>query len=296
MLSAKLMTKIGPVLAEIDRKVDTKRYMYTVGKNDALYNTPFFNGLGSKEDISNLTVDELKEFYETYYRPSNQVLLISGKFDDNIIDLIECTYSKYKFKDNKVEKMYIEEYDKVNNDFVSLKTPLNQKLFNLTYKINISKLSTKEKNKLDYYTLYIFENNFDEKSKFFADLYHDKTILFPIYRGFNAYTKDYVSLSLEAVSNDLKHAEELFLDKMNNLSIDEKSFTKWKNKTILRNINKSENIFWISDNYINNYLEYDLEEADDIDFINSLTFEECKNYLAKLDLSNYSIVENIGQE
>ena len=60
---------------------------------------------------------------------------------------------------------------------------------------------------------------------------------------------------------------------------------------IIDNINHSENIHAVSRNFLGNYFDIGLEFVDDIDFIKSLNFDECKEYINRLDLSNVSVVE-----
>ena len=279
---------IGPVLSEIDRKNDRKIIKFNEVRNRAVCNTPRDNGLGSKEDISNLTIEEVKEFYDTYYKADNQIILIRGNFDDDIVDYIKEIYSTYTYSNDKIEKLYIEEKDEVNKKHDIVKSNYQHSFFEL-----MSKLNPEQRNRLDYYISYLLSYNFDEKSKFYDKLYNDKILLFNINTSYYPFTKDYFVFSLDGYSNDLKKAEKLFLEKMNNLDMDDISFTKWKNTMILNKINENENVFNISNNYVNNLLSYDLYAADDCDFINSLTLEECKEYLNKLDLSNYSIIETI---
>ena len=66
----------------------------------------------------------------------------------------------------------------------------------------------------------------------------------------------------------------------------------WQNKQIVTKLTKLESDNWISENYVNNILLYNLEKYDDIKFIKSLNLEECKKYLNELDLSNITIVIN----
>ncbi|MFZ6731445.1 M16 family metallopeptidase [Undibacterium sp. Ji42W] len=41
--------------------------------------------IGEKSDIENVNIDQLKQFYHTYYRPDNAVLVVAGKFDADAV-------------------------------------------------------------------------------------------------------------------------------------------------------------------------------------------------------------------
>ena len=83
---------------------------------------------------------------------------------------------------------------------------------------------------------------------------------------------------------------------MHNIVFREEDFKIWKNKMIIRIINKSENVEWISDNLMNNYSCYDLCQYDDIDYIKSLNYEEMVSFITNLDLSNYVVAINVGDD
>ena len=53
-----------------------------------------------------------------------------------------------------------------------------------------------------------------------------------------------------------------------------------------------ENDIYVTSNYINNVLLYDLHEYDSVEFIKSLNLDECKKMLNELDYSNYTILIN----
>ena len=64
----------------------------------------------------------------------------------------------------------------------------------------------------------------------------------------------------------------------------------------MNSINKSEVIHMVARNSINLLLDYNYEMEDDIAFVNSLTLEECKEMVNKIDFSNKCIIKRIKGE
>lgn len=287
-----------PIISEIHRKNDGKYIEYAKVCQSALYKNSTFNiTLGEIDDISNMDVEYLKDFHSAFYRPENQMIFLTGKFDDDIIDLIKETYDSFKYSDDLIEKQLIKEPYKVNKKNAEYKKDLKENFVDVMYKIDISKLSPLEKNKFDYYMSYILKTNFGEESKTFDYLIKNKLSLFAIsysYSNFNI--KDFVTITLEVRTKYYDKVVKLLRDKMKNPLIDEKSFNKWKNKTIISNINSLESINWQTNNFIGNIVGYGLYQVDDLNFIKDLNYKECKELYNIIDQTNYSIVKNIGQE
>jgi predicted Zn-dependent peptidase len=60
---------------------------------------------GSIEDVQNVKLDYLKEFFEMYYRPGNAILTLSGKFNkENAIELISKYFCNIENKTNNCHR------------------------------------------------------------------------------------------------------------------------------------------------------------------------------------------------
>ncbi|MBR1416396.1 MAG: insulinase family protein [Bacilli bacterium] len=284
-----------PIVAEINRKNDNKNIAFMDCVFKSVFKTKYFNiGLGNPDDILNMNINTLKDFYDAFYRPENQMIILTGNFPKNIVSLIKKEYANFNYKKIKVKRVPIIENDKVIKKRSIYSGELKESFFNITYKINLSKLTPLEKNKLDYYFGYLLQTNFGEESKLFNYLIQNKLSLYAIDYNFNPKTVgDYLLISFVCYTNEFDKVIKLINDKFNNLEIEDKTFTTWKNQSIIGNINNFEKINWITDNFINNVLLYNLYQVDDVNFIKNLNIKECKTLLNKIDKSNYSIVKNI---
>jgi predicted Zn-dependent peptidase len=61
-------------------------YLYFRLFNNAFVYHPYhWTPIGFKEDIKNWTLDEIKDFHETYYQPQNAILLVAGDLDAAVV-------------------------------------------------------------------------------------------------------------------------------------------------------------------------------------------------------------------
>jgi len=66
--------------------------------------------IGNRTDIERVPIDSLQAFYKKYYRPSNAMLVIAGKFDEaKALELIAKNFGKLKNPDEPLPKTYTEE-------------------------------------------------------------------------------------------------------------------------------------------------------------------------------------------
>jgi zinc protease len=71
--------------------------------------------IGWMEDIKNFTLDDVKEFFKTFYSPNNASLVIGGDFEyENTKNLVEKYFGELQAKDNKpIGKNTVETLDDV---------------------------------------------------------------------------------------------------------------------------------------------------------------------------------------
>ena len=72
--------------------------------------------IGTMEDISNISTQDLKDWYKRYYKPSNATLIIAGDFQElKTKQLIENILVQFrtKIQRQKVEKFHIKNLIKI---------------------------------------------------------------------------------------------------------------------------------------------------------------------------------------
>ena len=292
----KVNDTIKPIVSEIARKEDGKYLEYNRVVNNTIYKHSLYDvGLGSVEDISNMKYTMLKDFYDAFYYPKNQAIIITGNFDEKeIIKLTEDTYKTFNKENKNTKHEDSKEDDKIVNKYSEYKKDLKEYLFTVSYKLNFKKFTPEEKNKIDFYISYLFQSNIGTESKLYQELINDKLITYNFERVFEvAYNNDYPIISIYNDSTNSDEVIKRLTSRLKEPIYDEDNFNRWKNNLIIERINSMEKIGFLRQNFTANLLKYNYKEVDTLDFIKSLNLDECKKLLGKLNFNDYSIVKNI---
>lgn len=137
-------------------------------------NSLSFPILGSRESLERITREDLINYYENYYIPSNTVISIAGNFNFN--DTIELI--KEKFSNWKVKKMINECYEKpiYYHNISKKKKDIEQ----IHFCLGTEGISQGQD---DLYALLIMNNIFggSMSSRLFQDIREDKGLVYSIY-------------------------------------------------------------------------------------------------------------------
>ena len=285
----------NPIIQEIKGDADSTGKLLSTAILSSVFKPKTADAvLGSEDDLKKITIDELKFYHEVFYTPSNQIITISGNFPDNIVEIIENEYEKYNFKNYDLEKIKISEpKDVITKYQVINDKSIPEKMFQISYKIDLSDFTPLECDKIDYYLDYLYCNNFSDQSELFDKLHKNKSIIYSIGEVFNPnIIKKSLLFGLKVYADDYEKIIELVKEQIKNPLSDLKSFERWKNREIIIKIHDLEESEYKANNYINNLLLYNLEEYDTLEFVQNFNLEECQELLARIDFSHYTIVVN----
>ena len=101
------ITIAGTVYSEMQGAYDANRWAYYYDFTNLFEGSPVAYESGGQPDaIRTLTYDELVNFHDTYYKPSNSLITLYGKLDyDSFLSFIDSEYlSKYDNEEVYVEK------------------------------------------------------------------------------------------------------------------------------------------------------------------------------------------------
>ena len=244
---------------------------------------------GTKEDIKNINLKDIKLVYNTFYHPKNMFLTIMGNINPYEMALIvDKNLSKKEFneyqnpiviKDNEPNRV-VKEYDEVlcnvtyPNIKYNIKIPLNKfkGIHPLLLKAGIN---------------LILNINLGSTSEFKDELL-TKGLIDSMYYSTNIFD-DYVLISLNIVTKYVKEVINRVEDKLQNLEINEKDMRRKKNAALAGLILGFEDIEIVS-----NHLESDLIEYGDIidnqkELLENQSIKDIENILNKIDYNNVSI-------
>lgn len=279
-----------PIIEELQGKKDEKFFkLSSLIFRNMFSSLPKRNVIGTLNDINKIDYDILLLCHDIFYVPSNEVIFISGNFIiDDMIKYIESIYDNLSFKDIKYELPKIEEANKVKVKEDSFKTKTNKDYTKISYKIDISKLTSFEKVKLSFYLSYLIDDNFSNRSNLNLNLLKNNITVYDLDCNDN-YVDKYLVFEIGTFTNKKEKFVSIITDKINNLEFNEDKFLIHKNKTIINFLLRDDTLGAFINPFMDNILTFGYYDYDKISDIEALSFTEYKEMINKLDFSNYTI-------
>lgn len=245
--------------------------------------------IGTHDEVNSITKDLLYTCYNTFYHPSNMLLVVTGNFDkDKIIELIKENQSKKEFKEFKeIKTKKIKEKDEVveKETIINLNTDIPKYSYNIKVPFN----KNLDKRKYSLYLYIIFSCLFDDTSEFDERLKKEKIITNTIY--FNLLNCDtHMLISLINETNYYKELDKEIEEILKNRKISEKDFERKKKVLISNEISIYDNVEIINEMIIDNILFEGSLKENIIPLIRQLNYEELNKVLNEINLDNITKV------
>ncbi|MBS5862200.1 MAG: insulinase family protein [Firmicutes bacterium] len=244
---------------------------------------------GTPDDVTSITLEDVKLVYDTFYHPENMFLTLTGNFNPyEMACLVEDNLSKKKFgkylnpiiiKENEPKKVttkYKEEY--INVTYPRLK---------FSIKMDMSRFKNYSSLELKILTNLLFNINFGATSDFKDELM-EKGLIQNMNVTCDVYDDTFV-VTINVTSNFKEEIIKKVKEKLENLSISELDFKRKKNATIATLILDYEDLenvsYRIQDDVLNNGgIVTNLKEI-----LEDETIDDLKNIINLLDFDNISI-------
>lgn len=283
-----------PILEEKRRSLDNKlANLYNANISTYLNNKNFKSILGDMSDIKSIDINVLESVFKAFYRPSNEILVVSGNFDKKrVINVISDAYDEINFDKNEFSRIKEINKDSVNKKRLIIRDNTNIGRSVINFKINVNNLSGYKKIKLDTYIYAFLKMNFGIMSKLNKELLKNNIIVGNIIYLSNI-IDGYIIISVEANTNKYKVFENIILNyfKDNNFIYDEELFNLFKKRYIIDIILRNDSIYSMLEPFIQNLVFFNYEGIDKVSDIENMNFKEYKEKIENIDFSNYSIVE-----
>lgn len=282
----------GIILQELKMHKDNP---YRAGEIKIIENSFVINPIripviGTEESIKSITKEDLYSCYETFYNPSNMVLVITGNFDvEEAIQTIKNIEDKRDVRtSNKIISKIYDEPDNVLKEEDTLNLSVGIPKVFIGIKLNIDKLLKQyDKNVLLRYLNIYMNIKFGDVSLLQEDLinkdiintdigidkiYTDKHLLYMIFAD-----TDKIDEFIDEVTKSLK-----------DININEEDFIRKKKIFLASNISISDNIYSLNEKVINEYLLNKEVVTDCYKIYDILNYQGLINIIKSLDFSNIS--------
>lgn len=253
---------------------------------------------GTVDDIKQITIDDIKDTYETFYHPENMFLIITGNFNPyeaiEIVNknLLNKTFPKFKkieLLDQKESSSVCEKekvlYENVEIPKVKLGIKLKKSLFK----------------GIDDISLYIafsilLRNNFGGTSDFQEFLISNRLVEY--IRTHRDIYNDYIVISLTFESRCPEEAIKLILKQLKNMEIDEECLRRRCKANIANLVLDFDNVNVVNNMIQSNLIQHgkiienmkEIYENFDIETINTILSK------IKIDKSNLTILKLLPKE
>ena len=203
--------------------------------------------IGTMEDISNISTQDLKDWYNRYYKPSNATLIIAGDFQElKTKQLIEKYFGPIQNKNTTSESRKIS-HQKSYKDIV-LKDNVSSPLLVMSFGNNAYDMNDPS----DSYALEVlFELMDGGFSSRFTKNITDKKIALNTFIYFDTYAKEENLISIGGTPRANKSIIELetaiineFKNIIENDSISDEEMSRIKSRVIASNVYKFDSVFY----------------------------------------------------
>ena len=256
---------------------------------NVLISNPYRDSIiGTTDDISKITKEDLETCYKTFYHPSNMFLVVVGSFDvDEIMTSIKDNQRNKAFDSfNEIEVKGIKEKDEVykKEEIINSTTSIPKVALTIKMPIKGINLSRRE---LSLYLYILFTSMFDETSSFDEELKKDNIISNTTYVS-TLNTNTHMLISIINETDKYSEFINKVEDKLKNISISEEDFNRKKKVLISNEIFAYEYAEQINDIILDDILYTGKVEDNPIGVIENLKLEVLNEIIKKINSKNIS--------
>ncbi len=250
-----------------------------------------YPGIGSVDDIKAITVEELKMCYETFYHPSNMMLVISGNVDpEETLNLIKENQKKKQFGPKQEIKLQTYQEPKHLHK-KKIVFHMNVEIPKISYNIKVDMRQWNEQDKMNRlpYLSFFFDIHFGTRSTLVEKLKKEGIITSSLGVMMTDYG-DYLVIAIDGESekpNDLLNAIE---KEMKNTKITDEDFERYKKILISNRIYQSDDIYMMNDRIVWQMTEYHRVLTDEVSRIRSFRLEEYQKVMKEISLKESGYV------
>lgn len=245
---------------------------------------------GTVDDIKEVTPDTLMECYDTFYKPSNMFMVLTGKFSPlEALGIIKENQAGKTFQPKeRVNKKRIKEPVEVDCAYEEKEMDVNIPKLKIGYKLDKTKFKPISDTLLKIYLSAILDIKFGPTSDFFERILEEGLSNFDVVAE-REVREDYVYLSFEVETEYKEEVIDLIREELKSIIIAEDELERIKRVMIANFILRFNDIIGIAEDIEDDVLSTGKIEADIMDIYKSLNAEEANRIASLINTENESI-------
>lgn len=245
---------------------------------------------GTPSDIKEITIDDIKLAFNTFYHPENMFLVVTGNFNPyEVSNAVKENMNNKKFNKYLNPVRIIPKEEKtVNKEYEELDVNVTNRKIKIGLKIKKEVFKNFDDFHIRLFMNMLLKANFGNTSDFKDNLLQKEIINSMSYMC--EIFDDYLTVLFTIDSEYKDEVIKLMNDKLNNLEIDEKVFNRIKKGNIATLILEYEDV-----EIVNNIIQVEILNYGNIldnikEIYENISYEDIQEFIKYVDVSNKSIL------
>ena len=271
----------GIIAQEIGMYDDDPGWQLYMNALDCMYkqNPIKIDTAGTVESISKIDKEVLYKCYNTFYNPSNMVMVVCGDFvPEEMLDEIKKRLID-KEQQGEIKRIYTEDEGGLNKKYAETKMAVSQPIFMIGFK---DENERKDMVKRHIAIEVLMNMLVGKSSEFYKKLYDEGILSSPLDIDYE-FTDDYAHCLITGQSKEPKKVLDELLNQIEKLkqNMDEKYFERIKKKVYGSYVIEYNNVADISRMFLSDYFK-GINSLDYIEKFNTVTAEYARGILNEL--------------
>jgi predicted Zn-dependent peptidase len=242
---------------------------------------------GTVESIRTITKEDLYTCYNTFYHPSNMILIITGNFDkEEALNVVKDNFSKREYpKASEIKFKKIDEPTSIVKEYEEKEMIVEVPKIAMAIKIANKEFKNIETKKKRLYFSIFFDMLFGATSSFYERMRKENIVTSSIYYDITT-SDDYDMIKIGTDSYKYKIFMEEVKKELNNIKIKEEDIERMKKVLISHTVLVYDSVVSINEKILNNILHYNKLYPNEIDMIKEINVKEMETIIKKIDFNN----------
>ena len=282
----------GIIIEEVKMGKNNPGHKLFYGMNKCLYKNDKRRNLvtGEVSDVKKITLEEIKNVYETFYHPENMFLIITGNFDvKKALEIVKNNQSKKTFKKYKkpvVKK--VEESIKVNKEYEEIEANVEIPKVKICYKMNKKLFKGIDDIELGIYLSILMRNNFGPISYLREELF-EKNLVNYLSADRDIFG-DVITLEVVAETRNVDEVIKKIKNQMKNLELTEEDLLRRRRCNVSSLIRDFDDIEYVNSDIAYQLVTFGKLITNNYDLYNHINMKDLNKVKEKINLDNNSTV------